>query len=293
MSVTIKIGTKTLTKDGIIYISPNGSDSNNGTEDNPVKTYLAAIKKCKDNYAIKFMNGTHNLGSYYASSVNITFLSDSYCVETSSSKPNEAFKNIVVFSDPINTVINFNTTINSTNYFHTFVSMYNLSLYNLNIRCNGKFSRVNYTCLLSAPKQSTGYFCTMHNCLITTNYTDLSGNKGEYHWYDIYNGYLYLYNSILYLDFKGEDNYYTNGQYLYNSIVTDMTAVEKAKSNTVYFNPTSTNIDGIIEEGKALCTDTRGLYAGNYSEWLQIIEYNSLVKLFFIKYISIICNHSE
>ena len=58
----IQIGKKTLSVDGVIYISPNGNDSNNGTNRNaPVLTITKAISLCSDNYAVYFMEGNHNL----------------------------------------------------------------------------------------------------------------------------------------------------------------------------------------------------------------------------------------
>lgn len=57
--VDIKIGNKTIQKDGIIYISPDGNDNNSGTKESPVKTYQKAYSLCGNNHAIFFMKGTH------------------------------------------------------------------------------------------------------------------------------------------------------------------------------------------------------------------------------------------
>ena len=257
MSVTIKIGNKTFTKNRIIYISPNGNDSNNGlTEDTPVLTLSKALSLCSADYAIKFMSGDHVF-----TNSNITF----------------STSGLLLYSDPTNTTITFNNT--STVHYGiqtTLTSSVNPAyLINLNILFNNSRSReiVNDNFIELANTK-------IYNCLIVGKFTGPNGSYGSYdiHWLRYGSG---IYNSIIYVNYPSSRGSTDNSINVSNSILSNLTLKKEGdynlgisgSNNITSYTPTSTTIDGIIAELKAQCTDSTGIYIGDYQEWEKLVKH--------------------
>lgn len=244
MSVTINIGNKTFTKKAIIYISPNGSDNNNGlSEDTPVLTLSKALSLCSANYAIKFMSGDHVFNNS-----NMTL----------------SIGGLLLYSDPTNTTITFNNTseecISSTMY--TSNKIY---LINLNILFNNNRIRIPNDVFINL------YDTIIYNCLIIGKFTDNS----TYSTYDIrLTRGSSINNSIIYVNYPSSYGSYESIS-VNNSILCNLNLSKSisGSNNITSYKPTSSTIDGIIAELKAQCTDSTGIYIGDYQEWQKMIKH--------------------
>ena len=251
----IQIGKKNLSVDGVIYISPNGNDSNNGTNRNaPVLTITKAISLCSDNYAVYFMEGNHNLQQKnYGDFINL------------------GGKNIIFYSNPNNTFITVSPFVNTeTGNLDScyFITNGTLKMYNLKIECgyHSRTSGSNGTAILN-----------IENCCIVGNFS------GERYWisYDLaegstVNNSIIIHNVYTY----GSTDQTVSGQkaVITNSVVSAGTFSlgENCKTTTVK----STDMNECLSKTLEECNDTVGIYSGDYSEWKTAIN---LKKIFIDK----------
>ena len=152
MSVTITINDKTFTKEEIIYVSPKGNDSNDGSIKYPVLTLKKALELCKDDYAINFLPGDHLFKNY-----NIDF----------------KLSGILIYSDPMKTSI---TLKNSSINFITTKKYTGNTSYLVNLNIIYENSESNFFTYLSNTK--------IYNCLIIGSFNHGGSviNKGGNKW---------------------------------------------------------------------------------------------------------------
>ena len=120
----------------IIYVSPNGDDSNDGlTESTPIVSFHAIISKATDGDAIYFMPGEHTFTDDFVDIDNMLMIRDEG-------------KKLLFYSQPEKTTLNFILTRGGPRYgrSHFFSLMNHDSMIcNLliNIETNGPFTNVN------------------------------------------------------------------------------------------------------------------------------------------------------
>ena len=270
--INIKIGNKTIQKAGIIYISPDGNDTNNGTKESPVKTYEKALSLCGNNYAIFFMKGTHTLNFF-----KISNDSKSYALFTNSFKTsnnNYIIYNFLLFSNLLETIIiwNFSYTMYYSDIYFLCAngSDANLQLYNLNIEItiNLNSTPSSYFYFLKGGSEDVATI-NITNCLIKCN---VYNPYQSYSW-----GKALINNSIIYLNTKESSTYAT---YTFNdSILYNLRYESRTNNNSKELEVTGSNFATIEKEAKALCTDTMGIYSGDYSEWYKAKTNNQLKEL--------------
>lgn len=260
--MNITIGKKTLSVDGVIYISPYGDDTNDGlSTSTPVKSYKKALELCSNNYGIYFMTGTHIIndetrhGSGYAASYYIT-----NCLGMGS-----YLENLILFSNPLKTkiIINAKDQIGSTSeYFLHLTNCETFSMYNLNIEYLQNLN--DYNCRFFF-MYTNGGTVNFYNTIINVKINGIGSSLDDI---DIYKTYLNVYNSILYSNKVASRDSSSNSTFLVqNSIIGNFGTKPTTNTNSISYSPTYTNIEDIIKEEKGLCTDTIGLYSGDYSEW--------------------------
>ena len=252
--IDIKIGNKTIQKAGIIYISPDGNDNNSGTKESPVKTYQKAIRLCGNNYAIFFMKGTHTLNfTRIGNSIEDTYALFTNNFKTSNGNYN--IYNLLIFSNPIETKIICNQNFAPNQDVCFIYERGNIYLYNLNIEinCNLNNTRTFYLLWGTYTYQTTVW---LYNCIIKMNVINTYYNR--YYFY----GNMSINNTIIYMNVSMSISGYENNSILYN-------ISGGTNTNSSELTSTSTDFETIEKEAKALCTDSMGIYSGDYSEWIQ------------------------
>ena len=129
--MNITIGKKTLSVDGIIYISPYGDDTNDGlSTSTPVKSYKKALELCSNNYGIYFMTGTHIINDetrHGSGSPNSYYITNYLGIGS-------YLENLILFSNPLKTKIIINPTDRNGAYSdYLLETNKTFSMYNLNI----------------------------------------------------------------------------------------------------------------------------------------------------------------
>lgn len=260
--MNITIGKKTLSVDGIIYLSPYGDDTNDGSSTStPLKSYKKALELCNDNYAIYFMPGTHNInketnkGSGYAASFYLTnYLGD-----------RRYLKNLILFSNPLKTKIIINAKDqngNTSEYFLQLINCETFSIYNLNIEYLQNLNDYNCRFFFMYTNEGT---INLYNTIINVKINGIGSSLDDI---DINKTSLNVYNSILYSNKVASRDSSSNSTFLVqNSIIGNFGTKPTTNTNSMSYSPTYTNIEDIIKEEQGLCTDTVGVYNGDYSEW--------------------------
>ena len=261
--MNITIGKKTLSVDGVIYISPYGDDTNDGlSTSTPVKSYKKALELCSDNYGIYFMTGTHIIndetrhGSGYAASFYLTnYLED-----------RKYLKNLILFSNPLKTKIIINPTDRNGAYSdYLLETNKTFSMYNLNIEYIQNLNDYNNRFYLIYSSAST---INLYNTIINVKTVGIGSVSYDIELYS--SSTLNVYNSILYSNKVSSRDGNSNSSSSFivqNSITSDFGTKPTTNTNSIYYSPTYTDLEDIIKEEKGLCTDTIGLYSGDYSEW--------------------------
>ena len=263
--MNITIGKKTLSVDGVIYISPYGDDTNDGlSTSTPVKSYKKALELCSNNYGIYFMAGTHIIndktrqGSGYPSFYYITNnLGTDY----------NGLENLILFSNPLKTKIIINPADRKgtcSDYLLETKSK-TFSMYNLNIEYIQNLNDYNSHFYLINSSSST---INLYNTIINVKTVGIGSVSYDIELYG--SSTLNVYNSILYSNRVSSRDGNSNSSSSFtvqNSITSDFGTKPTTNTNSIYYSPTYTDLEDIIEEEKGLCTDTIGLYSGDYSEW--------------------------
>ena len=261
----IKIGQETITGiTKIIYISPNGSDTNDGySKSTPILTLTKARTLMRDNYAICFMKGTHDFTNQFieqSDGSNMHFFSTRYGTELQ-------FANNVVFysEDPVNTIIKLILTKGTSGYGRKQFFAFNLTassntrLYNLNFYLQGSSMTSEYDGFFTGLIYNTIYF---YNCLFRCNISNdlwIDGNR-------LWHSKVYFYNSCFISShaFVGSEYIYIYNT-LYNSAGLQNCTFNSSKAITGLSY--SNTINEYVTRNNTEFTNNVGLFYSNYQEW--------------------------
>lgn len=179
----INIGSLEKRVESVIYISPNGSDDNNGlSKETPVLTFNKAINLAGDNYGICFMEGEHDFTNQYVTSsggVNMQFFRES---------DNFADKSIIFYSEkPSNTKLNFICTNRNGRQQCVCLCGSNTELYNLNLVFKTNDMNSSYSGIFMTCKNTKIYNCLFRIELISGTTVKLISHNSK----------LFMYNSVL------------------------------------------------------------------------------------------------
>ena len=243
----ITIGNKTLSVEGQIYISPEGSDENNGlSSSSPVLSLSKAISLCSNNYAIFFMEGNHSFAVNYNKYIDI----NGY--------------NLTFYSNPNNTTITISHGYSPSAVSSAMFGNGTYNAYNLNLRIVfRKYDTI-----------SDGSIINVHNCLIDLRESlELIITSGVSSDSIVENSILYA-NSGSYGGTIGSQNVSTKN----NCLVSEQFTVD---SSCISFNADQPNYE--VRDGDILVANTlifkaamsandgtKGVYIGDYSEWATL-----------------------